>query len=73
MSPQLYGALSRHIEATSFVSELPDIIARVRGVLGDASFNAASGCGATVALHDATDYALSLVRQALTDPGAAPL
>jgi hypothetical protein len=73
VSPQLYGALSRHIEVTSFVSELPDTIARVRGVLGDASFNAASACGATVALHDATDYALSLVRQALTDPGAAPL
>jgi hypothetical protein len=68
VSPQLYGALSRHIEVTSFVSELPDTIARVRNVLGDASFNAASAC-----LHDATDYALSLVRQALTDPGAAPL
>jgi hypothetical protein len=73
VSPQLYGALSRHIEATSFVSELPDTIARVRGVLGDASFNAASGCGATMALHDATNYALSLVRQALTDAGATPL
>ena len=44
MSPQLHGALSRHIEATSFVSELPVRIARVRGVLGDASFSAASGC-----------------------------
>ena len=73
MSAPLYGALSRHIEATSLVSELPDTIVRVRAVLGDASFNAASGCGATLALHDATNYALSLVRQALTDAGAAPL
>jgi hypothetical protein len=53
VSPQLYGALSRHIEVTRFVSELPDTIARVRGVLGDASFNAAGRRGATMALHDA--------------------
>jgi hypothetical protein len=53
VSPQLYGALSRHIEATRLVSELPDTIARVRGVLGDASFNAAGRRGATMALHDA--------------------
>jgi hypothetical protein len=53
VSPQLYGALSRHIEATRFVSELPDTIARVRGVLGDTSFNTAGWCGATMALHDA--------------------
>jgi hypothetical protein len=53
VSPQLYGALSRYIEATRFVSELPDTIARVRGLLGDASFNAAGRRGATMALHDA--------------------
>jgi hypothetical protein len=51
VSPQLYGALFRHIEATSSVSEQPDTIAQVRGVLGDASFDAASGCSATMALH----------------------
>jgi hypothetical protein len=69
----LHSALSGHIQATSFVSELPETMSRVRDVLGDASFNAASRRGAAMALHDATDYALGLVRQALSDGGAIHL
>ncbi len=73
VSPQLCGALSRHIEATRFRFGAARYDARVRGVLGDASFNAASGCGATMALHDATDYALKSGDAGATDAGAAPL
>lgn len=45
---------------------------QVRGLLGDASLDAASGFNATKALHDATDYALGMVRHVLTD-AARPL
>jgi predicted ATPase len=62
----LHGALSKHFESSSFVPELPDTVARVRGALGDASFEAARGRGAAMALHKATDYALDQVRHALS-------
>ncbi len=68
----LHGAVSRHIQATSFVSELPATIARARGALGDARFGAASARGAAMALHHATDYALVQVRQMLGEDGSDP-
>jgi hypothetical protein len=62
--------LSKHVQTNSFVPELLDTMTRVCGVLGDASFNAASGRGAAMALREATDYALGQVRVALSDTSA---
>jgi predicted ATPase/DNA-binding winged helix-turn-helix (wHTH) protein len=67
----LHGALSRHVDSNSFVRELPETLARLRGVLGNARFNAAGGRGAAMALHEATDYALGEVQRALSTVAAA--
>jgi predicted ATPase/DNA-binding winged helix-turn-helix (wHTH) protein len=62
----LNGALSKHFESNSFVQELPDTMARVRGALGDAAFKAAVARGAVMTLQEATEYALAQVRHALS-------
>lgn len=62
----LHGALSSHFESNSFVSELPDTMLRVRVTLGKAGFDTADARGATMALHEATDYALDQVRNAVS-------
>ena len=44
---------------------------RVRGALGEATFKAARGRGAAMALHEVTNYAIDQVRFALTALGTA--
>jgi tetratricopeptide (TPR) repeat protein len=66
----LNGTLAKTYESNPFVPELPDTVERVRGTLGDASFDEASRRGAAMALHEAHDYAVDQVRQALAALGA---
>jgi hypothetical protein len=61
----LSGMLTRTFESNPFVPDLVGAVAHVRGVLGDAEFDTASQHGAAMALHDAHDYAVDQVRQAL--------
>jgi predicted ATPase/DNA-binding winged helix-turn-helix (wHTH) protein len=63
----LHGALSRQFASNSFVQELPDTLAHARTALGTTGFRTASARGATMALHEATDYALEQVLKALGD------
>jgi hypothetical protein len=65
----LNGMLTRTFESNPFVPDLAGAVAHVRGVLGDAEFDRATQYGAAMALHDAHDYAVDQVGQALVALG----
>jgi hypothetical protein len=67
----LNGALSQMIPSTSLLQELPDTLARVRHVLGDASFEEAKRRGAAMTHREVVDYAADQVQHALTALGAS--
>jgi len=67
----LNGALSQKIPSTSFLQELPDTVARVRHVLGDAPFEEAKRRGAAMTHREVVDYAADQVQHALTALGAS--
>jgi hypothetical protein len=66
----LNGMLSETLESSALVTELPDIVDRVRNTMGEAAFGEATRRGAVMSLHEATDYALEQITQALA--AAAP-
>jgi len=61
----LHGAIAKLLESNPFVAELGDATTRVRRLLGDAAFDAASRRGAAMELHAVHDYALEHVRRTL--------
>jgi predicted ATPase len=65
----LNGAMAKSFESNSLVTERPDVIARLRRTLGEAAFDEASRRGAAMTLHEATDYALGEIAQALVAAG----
>jgi predicted ATPase/DNA-binding winged helix-turn-helix (wHTH) protein len=65
----LIGTLTRTFESNPFVPELPDTLMRVRTTLGDTRFDETNRRGAAMALHEAYDYALDQIRQALASLG----
>jgi hypothetical protein len=65
----LNGTITKSFESNSLVKESPDVIARLRRTLGEAAFDEASRRGATMTLHEATDYALGEIAQALVAAG----
>lgn len=67
----LSGALSQMIPSTSFFRELPDTLARVCRVLGDASFEEAKRCGAAMTHREVVDFAAKQVQHALAAMGAS--
>lgn len=68
----LNGALTRVVDAAALVPELPHTMSRVRGKLGEAAFEAANRCGAAMPVHQANDYALTEIAQALIAVAAKP-
>lgn len=67
----LSGALSQMIPANNFFQELPDILTRVRHVLGEAAFAEAKRRGAAMTHREVVDYAASQVQHALTAMAAS--
>jgi predicted ATPase/DNA-binding SARP family transcriptional activator len=67
----LSGALSKIIPSTSFFQELPDTLAGVRHVLGDAAFSKAKRRGAAMTHREVVDYAANQVQHALATMGAS--
>lgn len=67
----LSGALSQMIPSTSFFQELPDTLARVRDVMGEAAFAEAKRHGAAMAHREMVDYAANQVQHALAARGAS--
>ncbi|MHC4052684.1 AfsR/SARP family transcriptional regulator [Bradyrhizobium sp. 25ACV] len=61
----LSGALSQMIPSIGFFQELPDTLARVRHVLGNASFAAAKSRGAAMTHREVVEYATTKVQQVL--------
>ena len=61
----LIGTLTKTFESNPFVPELADTVVRVRARLGDVRFNETRQRGAAMALHEAHDYALDQIHQAL--------
>jgi hypothetical protein len=62
---RLHGTMAKTVEPNTFVRELPNAIARVRGALGDAVFDEAIRRGSAMTLHEAADYALHQIGEAL--------
>lgn len=67
----LNGALSQMIPSTHLFQELPDTLARVRHVLGNASFEEAKRRGAAMTHGEMVDYAADQVQHALSALGAS--
>lgn len=61
----LNGTLSKTFEHNPFVPDLAGTLTRLRDVLGSARFDAANRFGAAMALHEAYEYAIEQVEQAL--------
>ncbi|MFB9268594.1 hypothetical protein ACFFWD_36670 [Bradyrhizobium erythrophlei] len=61
----LNGTLSKTFEFNPFVPEQSNAVGRLRDALGTTVFEAASRRGAAMALHEAFDYAIDQVEQAL--------
>jgi hypothetical protein len=62
---KLNGTLSKTFEHNPFVPDLAETLMRLRGVLGDARFDAANRLSAAMALHETYEYAVAQVEQAL--------
>jgi predicted ATPase len=67
----LHGALTKNFEPDSFIAGFSDAIGRIRIKLGDANFGAANSRGNAMTLHEATDYVLDQIAQALAADGLA--
>jgi hypothetical protein len=67
----LNGTLTKNFEFNPFVPDLPAAVAHLRDSLGDARFDEANRRGAAMALHEANDYAVDQVRQALAALGVS--
>ncbi|MBH5396725.1 adenylate/guanylate cyclase domain-containing protein [Bradyrhizobium sp. CNPSo 4010] len=67
----LSGALSQMIPSTSFFQELPDTLANVRQVLGNAAFAEAKRRGAAMTHREVVDYTANQVQHALGALGAS--
>jgi hypothetical protein len=63
------GTLPASVDAKGVVAELPDAVARVREVLGDAAFAESTRRGAAMALREASNYAIDQIRRALVALG----
>jgi len=57
--------LSKTFEFNPFVPQLSKAVTRLREALDERPFDAASRHGAAMALHEAYDYAIDQVEQAL--------
>ena len=66
----LNGTLPASVDAKGVVPEHPDAVARVREALGETPFAEAARRGASMALREASNYAIDQIRQALAALGA---
>ena len=65
----LHGFLSPMFDTSAFLAEFPQIVARLRRDLGDATFDAERRKGEAMAQHEAADYALVQITNALASLG----
>jgi predicted ATPase len=61
----LHGALSPMFDASAFLIEFPQVLARLRRTLGDRAFDEHGRKGASLAQHEVADYALDQINRAI--------
>ncbi|MHB8268407.1 ATP-binding protein [Bradyrhizobium sp.] len=61
----LHGALSPMFDASAFLIEFPEVLARLRRALGDEAFEEHGRKGASLAQHEVADYALDQINRAI--------
>jgi hypothetical protein len=66
---RLHGFLSPMFDTSAFLAEFPQIIARLRRELGDATFDAERRKGEEMEQHEAAEYALAQITNALAALG----